>query len=163
MTAERSSIVSTELNSISTDNNRSSLFLDLNMSETELNTSSSSNPTNSHQRHHQSNDGSNQNDLNGSESGLDHITDEELKITLISSVEDKIRNKLDDEVSKTQAELESLHHTNRELLDRQEDICKIEKELDNSLKVITLHNDGLLCCEQDLRKAVSNLTHNIKV
>ena len=64
----------------------------------------------------------------------DDITEEELRITLLSSVEEKIRVSLEEEVSKTQAEIQCLHDTNRELLDRQEDICQISKDLDQNIE-----------------------------
>ena len=93
----------------------------------------------------------------------DDVTEEELKITLLSSVEDKLKSKLEEEVSKTQAELQSLHHTNIELLDRQEDICKIEKELDEKLQDISQYNEELLSCERELQQYVKNLKQNVKV
>ena len=93
----------------------------------------------------------------------DDITDEEIRITLISSVEDKLKNKMEEEVSKTQAEIQCLHHTNRELLDRQEDICKIGKDLDEQLSNLTQYTDDLQSCENELQLAITDLEQKIKV
>ena len=93
----------------------------------------------------------------------DDVTEEELKITLLSSVEDRLKFKLEEEVSKTQAELQSLHHTNIELLDRQEDICKIDRELDEKLQDISHYNKELLSCERELQQYMKNLKQNVKV
>lgn len=93
----------------------------------------------------------------------DDITDEELRITLISSVEDKLKIKLEEEVSKTQAEIQCLHHTNRELLDRQEDICKIGKDLDEQISNLSQYTIDLQCCENELQQAIADLDQQIKV
>ena len=93
----------------------------------------------------------------------DDITDEEIRITLISSVEDKLKSKMEEEVSKTQAEIQCLHHTNRELLDRQEDICKIEKDLDEQLSSLTQYTNDLQSCENELQLAITDLEQKIKV
>ena len=93
----------------------------------------------------------------------DDITDEEIRITLISSVEDKLKSKMEEEVSKTQAEIQCLHHTNRELLDRQEDICKIGKDLDEQLSKLTQYTDDLQSCENELQIAITDLEQKIKV
>ena len=47
------------------------------------------------------------------------VTDEELRSCLLSEVEDTLRLKLEEEESKTKAELESLSLVNHELLDNQ--------------------------------------------
>ena len=47
------------------------------------------------------------------------VTDEELRSCLLSEVEDTLRLKLEEEESKTKAELESLALVNHELLDNQ--------------------------------------------
>ena len=93
----------------------------------------------------------------------DDITDEEIRITLISSVEDKLKSKMEEEVSKTQAEIQCLHHTNRELLDRQEDICKIGKDLDEQLSNLTQYTDDLQSCENELQLAITDLEQKLKV
>ena len=93
----------------------------------------------------------------------DDITDEELRITLISSVEEKMKIKLEEEVSKTQAEIQCLHHTNRELLDRQEDICKIGKDLDEKISNFSEYTKDLQSCESEIQLALNNLETNLKV
>ena len=93
----------------------------------------------------------------------DDITDEELRITLISSVEEKMKIKLEEEVSKTQAEIQCLHHTNRELLDRQEDICKIGKELDEKISNFSEYTNDLHSCESEIQQALNDLETNLKV
>ena len=86
-----------------------------------------------------------------------------MRITLISSVEDKLKIKMEEEVSKTQAEIQCLHHTNRELLDRQEDICKIGKDLDEQISNLSQYTNDLQCCENDLQQAIVDLDQKIKV
>ena len=93
----------------------------------------------------------------------DDITEEELRITLISSVEEKMKIKLEEEVSKTQAEIQCLHHTNRELLDRQEDICKIGKELDEKISNFCDYTNDLHSCEGEIQQALDDLETNLKV
>ena len=93
----------------------------------------------------------------------DDITDEEIRITLISSVEEKLKIKVEEEVSKTQAEIQCLHHTNRELLDRQEDICQIGKDLDDQINNLTQYTNDLQSCENELQLAITELEQKIKV
>ena len=71
--------------------------------------------------------------------------------------------KLEEEVSKTQAEIQCLPHTNRELLDRQEDICKIEKQLEKKLRDISQYTADLQSCDEELQHALNDLEQNAKV
>ena len=93
----------------------------------------------------------------------DDITEEELRITLISSVEEKLKVKLEEEVSKTQAEIQCLHHTNRELLDRQEDICKMQKNLEEKLHDLSQYTADVESCGEELEQALNSLEQNVKV
>ena len=93
----------------------------------------------------------------------DDITEEELRITLLSSVEEKIRVSLEEEVSKTQAEIQCLHDTNRELLDRQEDICQISKDLDQNIDDLSEYSNELHGCEENIQQHMTNIEKNIKV
>ena len=93
----------------------------------------------------------------------DDITEEELRITLLSSVEEKIRVSLEEEVSKTQAEIQCLHDTNRELLDRQEDICKISKDLDQNIDDLSEYSNELQGCEENMKQHMTNIEKNLKV
>ena len=93
----------------------------------------------------------------------DDITEEELRITLLSSVEEKIRASLEEEVSKTQAEIQCLHDTNRELLDRQEDICQISKDLDQNIDDLSEYGNELQGCEENMKQHMTNIEKNLKV
>ena len=93
----------------------------------------------------------------------DDITEEELRITLLSSVEEKIRVSLEEEVSKTQAEIQCLHDTNRELLDRQEDICQISKDLDQNIDDLSEYSNELQGCEENMKQHMMNIEKNLKV
>ena len=93
----------------------------------------------------------------------DDITEEELRITLLSSVEEKIRVSLEEEVSKTQAEIQCLHDTNRELLDRQEDICQISKDLDQNIDDLSEYGNELHGCEENMKQHMTNIEKNLKV
>ena len=93
----------------------------------------------------------------------DDITEEELRITLISSVEEKLKVKLEEEVSKTQAEIQCLHDTNRELLDRQEDICKIGKQLEENINNLSQYTNDLTGCDKEMQQAVDDIEQNLKV
>ena len=89
------------------------------------------------------------------------ITDEELRITMVSAVEEMMRQKLDEEFSKTKAELESLHHTNLELLDNQEEISNLEKDLDEKIKIGDERNKDLTDCHENLLKIMDNLDKDV--
>ena len=93
----------------------------------------------------------------------DDITEEELRITLLSSVEEKIRASLEEEVSKTQAEIQCLHDTNRELLDRQEDICQISKDLDQNIDDLSEYSNELQGCEENMKQHMMNIEKHLKV
>lgn len=61
----------------------------------------------------------------------DELKDEHIRISLVSCVSDKIRSRLSEEFQKTVAECQSLHHTNKDLLDGQEKLAEIVKNIES--------------------------------
>ena len=82
---------------------------------------------------------------NESEEEIDHE-----RISLLNQAENVIKEQFLEEFHKTKAELQTLHSTNKDLLDGQEDIGTIEAEvdaklvqLDNCLSDLNLEKDKL--------------------
>ena len=86
------------------------------------------------------------------------LTDEQLKISLKSAVEEKFRHKLSEEFNKTNAELASLHNTNKELLDGQEKINGISRTLEDKISEIEIHKLTLDDRKDKMEKALDELS-----
>jgi len=80
------------------------------------------------------------------------VTDEELRSCLLSEVEDTLRLKLEEEESKTKAELESLSLVNHELLDNQEEMERVEGELETMIAESKIECDELTSCLETMEK-----------
>ena len=65
--------------------------------------------------------------------GADNVTEEELRSCLVSKVADALKMRLEEEESKTKAELESLALVNSDLLDNQEQMEEAERILDSQI------------------------------
>ena len=65
--------------------------------------------------------------------GADNVTEEELRSCLVSEVADALKMRLEEEESKTKAELESLALVNSDLLDNQEQMEEAERILDSQI------------------------------
>jgi len=83
----------------------------------------------------------------------DH-TDHE-HVALMSRVEEVLRERFTEEFYKTKAEVQTLHSTNKELLDGQEDIGAVEAELDAKLAQVE-------SCLDDLNLEQRGLVQSIK-
>ncbi|XP_069688340.1 tumor susceptibility gene 101 protein isoform X2 [Periplaneta americana] len=86
------------------------------------------------------------------------ITEEHIRASLLSAVEDKLRRRLREQFSQTQAELETLGRTQQELVqgkNKLDDIlARLEKEQVELDKNITILKDK----EQELEKAIERLS-----
>ncbi len=83
----------------------------------------------------------------------DALTVEFQRVALVTQAEDVIRERFGEEFGKTRAELQTLHSTNKELLDGQEEIGAIEAELDAKL-------DEMACYVEDLQKEHDGLVEH---
>lgn len=83
-----------------------------------------------------------------------HEVDHE-HITLMNQVEEVLRERFTEEFYKTKAEVQTLHSTNKELLDGQEDIGALEAELDAKLSQVE-------SCLEDLSLEQRGLVQSIK-
>ncbi|XP_063240573.1 tumor susceptibility gene 101 protein [Bacillus rossius redtenbacheri] len=86
------------------------------------------------------------------------ITEEHIRLSLLSAVEDKLRRRMAEQLSQAQAELETLRRTQRELAqgrDRLDDILgRMEKEQLELDKNISILKDK----EQELEKSIARLS-----
>ena len=82
---------------------------------------------------------------------------------MLSSVEEKIRVSLKEEVATYQAEIMCIQDTNKELLYRQEHICQISKYLDKKIKSLSVHTTELQSCEKNLRQAITQIEKTMQV
>nr|CAD7453846.1 unnamed protein product [Timema tahoe] len=93
---------------------------------------------------------------NNSQTGT--ITEEHIRASLLSAVEDKLRRKMVEKLSQGQAELDTLNRTQRELTQgkhKLDDIlARLEKEQIELDKNITILRDK----EEELEKAISHLS-----
>ena len=89
--------------------------------------------------------------------GEDTTSESELRKSLETAVEESLKTKLDEEFSKTQAELESLAHTNFDLLDNQEELNRLESDLDEKMAQCEEENDELRSCNRDLNQSLAEL------
>lgn len=94
---------------------------------------------------------------NNDPSGGDVVTEEHLRVSLVTHTEGLMKETFKEEFLKTKAELQSLHSTNKELLDGQEEIGAIESELDCKLAEVDGYNEDLQHELEALEKAVGDL------
>ncbi len=97
------------------------------------------------------------------EAGSDDIGEEYLRASLVSATEQKVKQKLEEEFSKTRAELDALHSTNRELLDGQEKVAAIIRELEEAGKEAEERTDRLRRAEGELGTALERLSVSVSV
>lgn len=76
----------------------------------------------------------------------------------MSRVEEVLREKFTEEFYKTKAELQTLHSTNKELLDGQEDIGAIEAELEAKISQIDTCLDELKLEKDSLENSIAAIT-----
>ena len=88
----------------------------------------------------------------------DDLSEEHLRISLMSAVEDLVKNKLEEEFMKTKAEVQTLHATNKELLDGQEKINDIIRNLETNTKELTEHERAFAEKETELNETLNQLS-----
>ena len=91
--------------------------------------------------HNNSNSSNNTARLNGADDDEDLEVQQDLdedheRISLLNQVENVMKERFLEEFHKTKAELQTLHSTNKDLLDGQEDIGAIEAEIDAKLSQV---------------------------
>jgi len=78
-------------------------------------------------------------------------------IALMSRAEEVLRERFTEEFYKTKAELQTLHSTNKELLDGQEDLGAIEAELDAKVAQVETCLQDLNLEEKSLKQAIKEI------
>ena len=81
-----------------------------------------------------------------------------MRASLLSAVEERMRPKVIEEFMKTKAEVQSLHSTNRELLDGQEKINAILSSISEKINEVESHEDDLKEKETEIEAAMRHLT-----
>lgn len=91
------------------------------------------------------------------------ITEQHIKASLISAVEDKLRRRIQEKVNQCYAEIQTLKRTKQELTEGKskinEIISKLERELLELEKNISVLEDK----DSELEKAIDNLTKNEEI
>ena len=82
---------------------------------------------------------------------------------MLSSVEEKIRVSLEEEVATYQAEIMCIQDTNKELLKRQEHLCQISNYLDKKVSSLSVHTSELQSCEKNLSQAITQIEKTMQV
>jgi ESCRT-I complex subunit TSG101 len=92
--------------------------------------------------------------------GTGTITEEHIKVSLISAVEDKMRRRIEEKVNQYQAEIQTLNRTKQELQEGQsklnEIIKKLERDETELKKNIQMLNDK----DGELKKSLEQLEQN---
>ena len=86
------------------------------------------------------------------------VSDEHLRISLVSAAEELVKKRLEEEFMKTKAEVQSLHSTNKELLDGQEEINEIIEDLETKTKGIEEQFNSLTLKREELEKELEALS-----
>lgn len=87
----------------------------------------------------------------------DLITDEHVRASLLSACEQSLRDRLEEEFMKTKAEVQSLHSTNKELLDGQEKINDILTSIECKILEVDEHKDKLDKKAADMKDIIEKL------
>lgn len=98
--------------------------------------------------------------------GLAHqgtISDEHLKASLISAIEDKIRRQVNERKNQYEAEINTLRRTKDELLEGRSKICEIMNRLDNEERQLKGHLGMLQTRDQELEKQLATLNKIDKI
>ena len=86
------------------------------------------------------------------------VSEEHLRLSLVSAAEAKVKARMDEEAGKTRAEVESLHTTNKELLDRQEKVEEAIKAMTEAEEEVKRQTEALSTAERDLNAELERLT-----
>ncbi len=91
------------------------------------------------------------------------IDEEHVKASIVSAVEQKVKGRLQEEFSRTRAEIDVLHSTNRELLDSQEKISVMIKDMEGAEEDAKDRMEQLKRAEQELEQAMLRLSVKVSV
>jgi ESCRT-I complex subunit TSG101 len=97
----------------------------------------------------------NQPPANAGNSGT--ITEEHIKASLISAVEDKLRRRIEERVNQCQAEVQTLKRTKQELTEGQSKIQQIISKLEREEQELQKNISVLKDKEQELEKSLESL------
>ena len=81
-----------------------------------------------------------------------------MRASLMSAAEERLKPKVTEEFMRTKAEVQSLHSTNRELLDGQERINSILSSISNKIEEVESHEVDLKAKEAEIAVAMRHLT-----
>lgn len=100
---------------------------------------------------------------NASGTGTGTITEEHIKASLISAVEDKMRRRIQEKVNQCQAEIQTLKRTKQELMEGQSKLGEIMKKLERD--EIELKKNIQLLSDKDaeLTKSLETLEQNDQI
>lgn len=100
---------------------------------------------------------------NSANSGTGTITEEHIKASLISAVEDKMRRRIQEKVNQSQAEIQTLRRTKQELMEGQSKLGEIMKKLERDEAELNKNVQLLKDKEVELAKSLETLEQNDQI
>lgn len=100
---------------------------------------------------------------NNNASGTGTITEEHIKASLISAVEDKMRRRIQEKVNQCQAEIQTLKRTKVELLEGQSKLGEIVKKLERDEVELNKNIQVLKDKDMELTKSLEALEQNDQI
>lgn len=100
---------------------------------------------------------------NNNVGGTGTITDEHIKASLISAVEDKMRRRIQEKVNQCQAEIQTLKRTKQELMEGQSKLGEIMKKLERDEIELNKNIQLLRDKEVELTKSLDVLEQNDQI
>ena len=100
---------------------------------------------------------------NNNTGGTGTITEEHIKASLISAVEDKMRRRIQEKVNQSQAEIQTLKRTKQELMEGKSKLNEIMKKLERDEIELTKNIQLLRDKEVELTKSLETLEQNDQI
>lgn len=100
---------------------------------------------------------------NNNASGTGTITEEHIKASLISAVEDKMRRRIQEKVNQYQAEIQTLKRTKQELMEGQSKLNEILRKLERDEVELTKNIQLLRDKDAELTKSLETLEQNDQI
>jgi ESCRT-I complex subunit TSG101 len=100
---------------------------------------------------------------NNNATGTGTITEEHIKASLISAVEDKMRRRIQEKVNQCQAEIDTLKRTKQELKEGQSKLCDIIKKLERDEGELKKSIQLLTDKDAELTKTLETLEQNDQI
>lgn len=100
---------------------------------------------------------------NNNASGTGTITEEHIKASLISAVEDKMRRRIQEKVNQCQAEIQTLRRTKQELMEGQSKLGEIMKKLERDEVELNKNIQLLKDKDIELTKSLETLEQNDQI